>query len=129
MTKILTCKIGKFTFEDDVPYSLAKLLRDTVMGQMLAPKQREQIVETEEDAHTFMAACESAVLRNIPFELELHEDFKSHQMESLLQSLAEQAHVTSKQMSGLSKRFGLTLLELSRALKRYRELAAEGVFV
>lgn len=35
----LTCKIGKLEFSDDCALSTAKLIRDTVMGQMLNPPE------------------------------------------------------------------------------------------
>lgn len=33
----LTCKIGKIEFDDGMPLSKAKLVRDTLMGQVLNP--------------------------------------------------------------------------------------------
>lgn len=35
----LTCKIGKFEFSDECALSTAKLIRDTVMGQILNPPE------------------------------------------------------------------------------------------
>lgn len=35
----LTSKIGKFEFSDEITLSMAKLIRDTVMGQILSPPE------------------------------------------------------------------------------------------
>lgn len=44
----LTCKIGKFEFSDDCVLSKAKLIRDTVMGQMLNPPEGSQRLKRDE---------------------------------------------------------------------------------
>lgn len=44
----LTCKIGKFEFSDDCVLSTAKLIRDTVMGQILNPPEGSQRLKRDE---------------------------------------------------------------------------------
>ena len=44
----LTCKIGKLEFLDACPLSKAKLIRDTVMGQMLNPPAGSQRLKRDE---------------------------------------------------------------------------------
>lgn len=39
----LTCKIGKIEFDDEIELSKAKLIRDTVMGQVLNPTDGRKV--------------------------------------------------------------------------------------
>lgn len=45
----LTCKVGKFIFHDEVRLNTAKLIRDSVMGQMLNPKEGYPRLRSERD--------------------------------------------------------------------------------
>lgn len=49
----LTCKIGKFVFEENTPLSKAKLIRDTVMGHYLKPDPMRKPIRSEEDCMEF----------------------------------------------------------------------------
>lgn len=49
----LTCKIGKFVFGDNTKLSTAKLIRDTVQGQVLIPKDGRKL-KTAEDCENFV---------------------------------------------------------------------------
>lgn len=71
-----TSKIGKFYFPKGTPLSHAKLVRDTVTGQWLSPRDREMELYSVEDAYKFMAAAQSAVLSGIEFELELYPEYE-----------------------------------------------------
>ena len=46
----LTCKIGKLEFSDECALSTAKLIRDTVMGQMLNPPEGSPKLKRDEGA-------------------------------------------------------------------------------
>lgn len=48
----LTSKVGKFIFDDEMPISKAKLIRDTVMGQILNPQDGRKI-KTDDQAFNF----------------------------------------------------------------------------
>lgn len=128
MTLILTCKIGKFTFEEGTPLSLAKLVRDTVMGQMLAPKSRERIIDNEDDAYAFIRSSDSALISRVAFELELSDHVKTHIFESRIKALAAQASVTSNEISALSKAFNVTFEEAKRVFRYYTALSAQGIY-
>lgn len=67
---ILTSAIGKFTFDDKTVLSHAKLVRDTVVGQMLNPKQDCRRVKDDVDACELILDF-GGVLAQVPFELEL----------------------------------------------------------
>ena len=71
----LTSKIGKFTFDEDTSLSIAKLVRDTVTGQWLSPKDREPELYCIEDAYTFIGQHQSDIVNRVQFELELHEAY------------------------------------------------------
>lgn len=66
-----TCKIGTFYFPKETRLSLAKLTRDTVMGQILNPEPRTQQINTAEDAEQFMRNSASHVLAGVRFKLEM----------------------------------------------------------
>lgn len=108
MTIIMTCKIGRFEFPDDTVPSLAKVVRDTVMGQMLCPKQRTMDVRTEEDAYAFMRANDSQELSRIGFKLTLAEG-GSDKLTQAISRLATAADVVSDDIFQVAKAFGLTM--------------------
>jgi hypothetical protein len=54
----LTSKVGKFIFADHCELSKAKLIRDTVMGQILNPPEGSQRLPRDEKAiFTFVASA------------------------------------------------------------------------
>jgi hypothetical protein len=44
----LTCTIGKLEFDNSITLSMAKLIRDTVMGQILSPSEGSQRLKRDE---------------------------------------------------------------------------------
>lgn len=50
----LTSKIGQFHFHPETPLSIAKLIRDTVMGQVLAPAPNSRRLRSTEDVDEFV---------------------------------------------------------------------------
>lgn len=73
----LTSKIGRFYFDRDTRLSRAKLVRDTVTGQWLSPRDREPELYSVEDACKFILGAQSAVIRGISFELELYPEYEA----------------------------------------------------
>ncbi len=64
-------KVGEFGFDNSIPIGQAKLLCDTVQGQILDPPPNTQKIKAAEmDAHRFMLAHASQVLSGLPFEFE-----------------------------------------------------------
>lgn len=49
----LTCKIGRFVFNNRTPLSYAKLIRDTVQAQFLEPTDGRKL-RTAEDCENFV---------------------------------------------------------------------------
>lgn len=70
-TIIMTCKVGKFTFDPGTPYALCKIVRDAVMGQLLQPKQRTMNVRDETDVYNFIRAYEGELVPRVQFQVEL----------------------------------------------------------
>lgn len=70
MTKIFTCAIGKFVFNNDgmLSLSLMKRIRDDVMGQFLAPAPGSKRLKTVEDAYAF---TKNDLEINVPYTLVL----------------------------------------------------------
>ena len=66
-----TSPIGNFTFDEDTLLVHAQLVRDTVVGQWLDPKQGTPRISTVNQAYAFIANHDSAVLANVGFKLEL----------------------------------------------------------
>ena len=54
---ILECKVGRFLFDPNTPLSHTKLVRDTVMGQMLNPKPGDPRVFDEQSAREYVQSC------------------------------------------------------------------------
>lgn len=51
----LRCKIGDIVFDEAISLSMAKLIRDTVMGQMLNPKKGDlRKLRSEQDVKLFI---------------------------------------------------------------------------
>lgn len=63
----LTSKVGRFTFENNVPLGLAKLVRDTAMGWLLGDGKGK----TAEAVQQFMLDHQSSVLASVRFDLKL----------------------------------------------------------
>jgi hypothetical protein len=68
---ILTSKLGRFEFDDNVLLSHAKLIRDTVVGQWYSPKPGTQWLHSLEDVYNFMYAHTTNVISAIGFTLVL----------------------------------------------------------
>lgn len=67
-----TSKLGRFTFDANVPLSLAKLLRDSVTGQFFNPRTNEPRLHTEEDCQDYARNHLSKTLGEVPFDLEIN---------------------------------------------------------
>jgi hypothetical protein len=67
----LTCTVGRFTFDTDVIISRTKLIRDSVMGQILTPRPGEPHLITAQDVYAYIrdGSC-GRTLENVPFEFE-----------------------------------------------------------
>lgn len=120
---LMTCKIGRFTFDRSTSLSIRKLVRDTVMGQMLNPKQREMTVETADDAYSFIRASDSQLIAGVDFELELTQDVLAAQFERGIRDLAEASRVTAMDIKQLAAQFRLSQPRIVAALMRYKALA------
>lgn len=68
----LTSKIGKFSFAEGTPISLAKMVRDSITGQWLAPKDRELELYCVDDAYLFIGRYESRAVNTVEFSMELY---------------------------------------------------------
>lgn len=121
MTLIMTCKVGKFTFPDGTPLSLAKLVRDTVMGQMLNPKQRELPVHTEAEAYELIRRSESTTLRETVFGFELTEELSHANFRRALHKLATQARVTYQAMEDFAHAFDMATDPVVTAVRIFRK--------
>lgn len=73
--RILRCKVGTFTFDKAETLSLCKLVRDTVMGQILVPKENNPRVFNQETARSLIRASESAVLAQVGFDFEIRPEY------------------------------------------------------
>lgn len=51
---IMDCKVGRFVFARDVVLSRAKLVRDSVMGQILSPDRKCVSISNADEAREFM---------------------------------------------------------------------------
>lgn len=122
MTIIMTSAIGKFKFEDNVLLSSAKLVRDSIVGQMLAPKQRSMRVETEEDAYAFIRAYESDVISKVVFELDLSNNGETAVFQRALLDLVEASRVTSRQVDNLAETFNITKTAVWKMIASIREM-------
>lgn len=49
----LVCPVGKFVFQRHVPLIHAKLIRDSVMGQILNPKSNEPRLRNSQDIYDY----------------------------------------------------------------------------
>lgn len=63
--------LGNFFFDENVPPSKAKLLRDTVTGQYFNPKPGDPKITTEASALEFMHNHPSRTLAEITFDIEI----------------------------------------------------------
>lgn len=125
MTMVMTSAVGKFTFEDDVQLSHAKLVRDSVVGQMLAPKTRTMRVETEDEAYAFIRAYESDVISKIAFELELSFTGEKAAFQRAVLDLSRYSRVTSRQVLEMAKKFemaSVTIFDMIAVLRMNREM-------
>lgn len=69
----LTSKVGTFIFSKKTPLSVAKLVRDTVMGEVLgvqSPNGHSKI-HSEADAQEFIKNAQSHILANVKFRFEM----------------------------------------------------------
>lgn len=97
MQIVMTSAIGKFTFDAGTTRTLAKLVRDAVTGEVLAPKQRGMVVHTEEDATKFVRAYESDLVSRVQFKVEFNDSVEGVLIERLAANvggLADQARTT-----------------------------------
>jgi hypothetical protein len=124
MTLIMTCKIGKFIFEEGIVLSQAKLVRDAIMNQMLNPQPRTMRITNEEDAHTFIRSHDDVIAR-IPFEIQLGDGGKTGALEAAIRELAETTRITGQRIAELATQFGITKTAVWNLLaKVQRENAA-----
>ena len=72
----LTSAIGNFSFTRDIPMSLAKLVRDTVMAEYLNSKRGRGRMKTARDCQAFMHENASKTLAEVPFTLDLLDEPK-----------------------------------------------------
>jgi len=69
---ILTSKLGTFTFKKGTSLSLAKLVRDTVIGQWFAPKPGEVKLKDAGNCYAFIRNHPSALLADTEFVLRIN---------------------------------------------------------
>jgi len=62
-------KLGTFTFHEDIPLVLAKLIRDTITGQWFNPKPGEPLLTSVQSCYNYILSSDSRVLSVIPFKL------------------------------------------------------------
>lgn len=117
---VMTCAIGKFTFEPDTSLSLAKLVRDSITAQLLAPKPREIRINSVEDAHNFVRAMDSDLVSRIGFDLELNEFAKDQILYLRVRDFAASSRLTGRVLKELAKSFELTLPEVMALLNKVR---------
>lgn len=63
----LTSQLCHFTFSSDVVLSHAKLIRDTVMGQVFTPKRGGRRIKNSQDIYNFVKHDCDEQLAKIPF--------------------------------------------------------------
>ena len=66
---VMDCKVGRFLFNPVTRLSHAKLVRDTVMGQMLNPVPGFKKVKTDQDARELIQSC-TGTFSLAPFEFQ-----------------------------------------------------------
>lgn len=66
---ILTSKLGRFEFDDDVLLSHAKLIRDMVTGQWFSPKPATKPLKTMQDIRDYMHGYSSQLLTMVWFDV------------------------------------------------------------
>lgn len=54
---VIRCKVGKFEFDDQITLSMAKLIRSTVMGAILAPAPGDRKLKTTSDVEKFLKSA------------------------------------------------------------------------
>lgn len=67
----MSSKVGTFFFEDGVPYSHARLIRDSVLGQILSPEPGMPKLKTEQDCKKFVRDHCPAVFSDAKFSVRL----------------------------------------------------------
>ena len=73
-TYTLSCKVGKFQFAASTHLSHAKLIRDTIMGQLLVPKPGAKVIRNDADAMTVARATDD-VLKTVEFTVSLKPEY------------------------------------------------------
>lgn len=79
-----TCALGTFTFSRRTSLAVAKLVRDTVMGQFFNPKPGEPKLKTEVDCQEFIRNHPSHTIANVGFDLEFSENVLREQFKRRL---------------------------------------------
>lgn len=66
---ILTSPVGRFTFDDGVPISHCKIVRDSVVGAILSPPEGTPRIKTEQEAYGYVRDSFGQVLSDVTFVL------------------------------------------------------------
>ena len=64
---IMTCKVGRFSFDRGVLLSHAKLVRDSIMAQILNPKPQFGKIKDEQSAREFVQNHCAGSFAHVPF--------------------------------------------------------------
>lgn len=64
---IMTCKVGRFSFDQGVILSHAKLIRDSVMRQILNPQSQFGKITDEHSAREFVQSHCTGSFAHVPF--------------------------------------------------------------
>lgn len=66
----LTSRVGRFTFDKKIPISKAKLIRDSIVGQVFNRNMGTPKIENEQDAYDYVHHL-GRDLEVIPFSFEM----------------------------------------------------------
>jgi hypothetical protein len=66
---VFTSSVGRFEFNEETPISQCKIIRDAVIGAVLAPQEGTRRVKTEQEAYDFVRDAFGNVLSDVKFSL------------------------------------------------------------
>ena len=66
---VFTSAVGRFQFDEETPISQCKIVRDAVVGAVLAPQEGTRRIHTEQEAYDFVRDAFGHVLSDVKFSL------------------------------------------------------------
>lgn len=129
MIIIMTSAIGKFTFAEDTPLSHAKIVRDGVTSQVLAPKQKQQELKSIGDIYNYVRSWETELISKVDFDLELNEVGEKALLKNMLQPMThwrvngkQQMRLFEQKMREIADRFAMNVDQVKAFLVALRSV-------